>query len=100
MKIDIAVILPIAALVVSAIATFTNLRRNRAHDDRQEASSLTTLLVKIENINNGINEIKSDMRGVRADIQDVRERLVLVEQSVKSAHHRIDTLEGGKKNEQ
>lgn len=100
MQIDISFLIAIISLSLSAVVGLSGLRRNAKHDDRQEASSLTTLLVKIENINNGINEIKSDMRGVRADIQDVRERLVLVEQSVKSAHHRIDTIEGGKKNEQ
>lgn len=99
MQIDISFLIAIISLSLSAVVGLSGLRRNAKHDDRQEASSLTTLLVKIENINNGINEIKSDMRGVRADIQDVRERLVLVEQSVKSAHHRIDTIEGGKKNE-
>lgn len=94
MQIDTGTLLSIAALAISAIVCFTNLRRNNRHDDKQEAIELTTLLVKIENINNGINEIKSDVRNMRADIQEVRERLVTVEQSVKSAHHRLDKIEG------
>ena len=55
---------------------------------------MTTLIVKLENINNGVNEIKSDMRNMRNDIQDLRDRLIIVEQSTKSAHHRLDGLDG------
>ena len=94
MQIDTGLLLSVLSLGVAAIVAVTNIRRNARHDDKREATELTTLLVKIENINNGINEIKSDVRNMRQDIQDVRERLVIVEQSVKSAHHRLDALEG------
>ena len=100
MQIDLSYLIAVISLILSAVVGLTGLKRARWQDDKSDASSLTTLLVKIENINNGINEIKSDMRNMRVDLQDVRERLVIVEQSVKSAHHRIDTIEGGKKNEQ
>ena len=65
-------------------------------DARKEASEMTTLIVKLETINNGVNEIKSDMRNMKTDIQDLRDRLIIVEQSTKSAHHRVDKLEGKK----
>ena len=58
------------------------------------------LIVKLENIGNGVNEIKSDMRNMRNDIQDLRDRLIIVEQSTKSAHHRLDGLEGKKETSQ
>lgn len=71
----------------------TNIRRNKATDDRREASETTTLIVKLENINDGVNEIKSDMRNIREDVQDLRDRLIIVEQATKSAQHRLDVLE-------
>lgn len=83
----------IAGLLISIWVAATNNRRSDKHDDKQEASELTTLIVKLENISGGINEIKSDMRNMRGDIQDLRDRLIIVEQSTKSAHHRIDTVE-------
>ena len=78
----------------------SGIRRNQATDDKKEASEMTTLIVKLENINNGVNEIKSDMRNMRNDIQDLRDRLIIVEQSTKSAHHRLDGLEGKKETSQ
>lgn len=40
------------------------------------------------------------MRNMRNDIQDLRDRLIIVEQSTKSAHHRLDGLEGKKETSQ
>lgn len=97
MTINITTILSLLSLIVASIVCTINVvnsRRNRRTDDKKEATELTTLLVKLEAINNGINEIKSDIRNMSAEIKDLRERLVLVEASCKSAHHRVDTLEG------
>ena len=51
---------------------------------------MTTMIVKLENISMGISEIKSEMNNIKCDLTQ-RERLVIVEESCKSAHKRIDT---------
>ena len=61
---------------------------------------MTTVIVKLESIGTGVSEIKSDMRNIKEDIVDLRERMIIVEQSVKSAHHRIDSIEVAKPREQ
>lgn len=94
MQIEVPTLISFLSLCVSVVVGATSLRRNKATDDRNEASEMTTLIVKLENINNGVNEIKSDMRNMRNDIQDLRDRLIIVEQSTKSAHHRLDGLDG------
>lgn len=94
MQVEVTVIISFMSLFVAGIVGITNIRRNNATDDRKEASETTTLIVKLENINEGVNEIKSDMRNLRNDVQDLRDRLIMVEQSTKSAHHRLNTLEG------
>lgn len=95
MNIDVPVLISILSLIVAAtmcIINLSNLKRNRSHDSRQEAIELTTLLVKLENISNGINEIKSKMREMENDNKELRDRLIIVEQSAKSAHRRLDTM--------
>ena len=72
----------------------SNLKRNKASDDKKEASEMTAVIVKLESIGTGVTEIKLDMKNIRADIQELRERLVVVEQSSKQAHHRIDEVVG------
>ena len=90
----IPIIISVLSLVLSAIVGFSAIASRNTQDDRHATSQITTLIVKLENIADGINEIKSDMRNVKNDIQDLRERLVIVEQSSKSAHHRIDLMTG------
>ena len=98
--IDVSVLLSVISVVIAAAVAVKNIKRSNASDNRQEAANLTTLIVKLENISDGVNEIKSDMRNMKSDIQDLRDRLIRVEQSDKSAHHRLDTLESKKKEEQ
>ena len=99
MSIDISLLLSAVSVCVAVVVAVTNIKRSNAHDSHREASDLTTLIVKLENINEGINEIKSEMRNMKNDIQDLRDRLIIVEQSVKCAHHRIDTINSKEKSE-
>ncbi|MBR6873007.1 MAG: hypothetical protein IKN17_05835 [Ruminococcus sp.] len=82
------------SLAVAAIVGFTNLRRSKTSDDRRDAAEMTTVIVKLESISTGITEIKSDMRNLQTSQQELRDRLIICEQSTKSAHHRIDKIEG------
>ena len=100
MMVDVPILISVLGLFVSIMVFLTSNRRNKKTDDQREASEMTTLIVKLENIGNGVNEIKSDMRNMRNDIQDLRDRLIIVEQSTKSAHHRLDGLEGKKETSQ
>ena len=100
MQVEITIILAFVSVCVAGVVAITSIRRNKATDDKKEASDMTTLIVKLENIGNGVNEIKSDMRNRREDMQNLRDRLIIVEQSTKSAHKRLDTIEGKKPPEQ
>ena len=94
---EISTLLSVVSLSVAAtmlIVNVLNTRRNRRADDQQDAAERTTLIVKIESINAGINEIKTDVRGLRGDVRELQDRMIIVEQSVKSAHHRVDRIEG------
>lgn len=81
------------SLIVSIIVGFSAIRSRNTIDTRQEASQLTTLIVKLENIADGVNEIKADMRNVKDDVRELRDRLIKVEESTKQAHKRIDGVE-------
>ena len=84
------------ALLVSGISLAFGIYQGIANLKRNKATEMTTVIVKLESIGTGVTEIKSDMKNIRQDLQDLRERVVVVEQSTKSAHHRINTLEGVK----
>ena len=93
MTVEVALLISGVSLAFALYQGITNMKRNKTQDDKQDASQLTTVIVKLENIGEGVNEIKSDMRNIKEDVQELRERVVAVEQSAKSAHHRVDLLE-------
>ena len=96
MTIDVPILISGLSLLVAIIVAITSIRGRNASVDKQEASQITTLIVKLENIAEGVNEIKADMRSMRNDVQELRDRMVIVEQSTKSAHHRLDAIVGNK----
>lgn len=93
MTIEASIAIAVTSLVLSAFFGIVNMKRNQKTDDKKDASELTTVIVKLENIGNGITEIKSEMSNVKNDIKEDRERIVRIEESVKQAHKRLDSIE-------
>lgn len=85
---EITQLVSILSLLIAAIA----LARNFKLDTKSDQTELTTVIVKLENINDNIKEVKIDMKDIISDIDKVKERLTAVEASAKSAHKRIDGL--------
>lgn len=94
MKIEVMVLLTITSICASIYFGLSNFRRSQKSDDKKEAAESTSMFVKMENISNGVTEIKSDLKSIRDENKESRERLIIVEQSAKQAHKRIDKLEG------
>ena len=61
----------------------SNLKRNNKQDAKSDSAQLTTVIVKLENIGTGINEIKADVKDVKQDLKDHSDRLIRLEQQVK-----------------
>ena len=90
--VELGYLISILSLIVASIVRFTNLRRNNSPYAKQQSAEMTTVIVKLENINTGINEIKADVRNVKSEVQELRERIVVVEQSTKSLHKRVHEI--------
>lgn len=98
MTIELAVLLSFVSVSFAIFFGLMGLRRNQRQDDEKEATTMTTMIVKLENISMGISEIKSEMNNIKCDLNTQRERLVIVEESCKSAHKRIDNAWKGERN--
>lgn len=68
--------------------------RNKEQDDKRDADTLARIDTSLTSVRESLSEIKSDVKGVIAENRDLRDKLIVVESSCKSAHHRIDRLEG------
>ena len=93
MSVELSILIPVVSVVFAIYAGISNLKRNQSQDDKNTASQMTTVIVKLENIGNGIAEIKSEISNAKEDIKENRERIVKVEESEKQAHKRLDMFE-------
>ena len=93
MTIDVSLVISILSVGFAIFAGVTNMKRNKECDDKKESAELTTVIVKLENINNDTKDIKNELRSIRTEVSDLRERVTIAEQAAKSLHHRVDKIE-------
>ena len=109
MTIELSLLLTGVSVAFALYFGLANVKRNQKSDVQKATAEQTAMLIKLENIQNGITEIKSDMRSVKEDIDtvrdrqtndiaEVRERLAKVEASSAQAHKRLDEKNGGQRN--
>lgn len=89
MDVEIALIISAISVGFAIYTGVSSMRRNAKCDDRKDASQLTTVIVKLENIGNDVAEIKKDMRNVKEDMKDMNIRLVKTEQQVKTLNKTV-----------
>lgn len=100
MTIEIALLLSAISVgfgVFSAITTKSrNDRKDAESETGEKAATNTLLMTKLENIADDVKEIKHDYKETRKEVKDLSDRVIIVEQSLKSYHKRLD----GQKNDQ
>ena len=103
MTIEIALLISIVSVAFSIFFGIKNSKRTDTKDIEERVKENTRINVKLDNITQATQEIKSEISSMREDIKSHNDRLIKLEESVKSAHHRIDgvveRLNGGNRNE-
>lgn len=83
MTVSAGTIISILALIVSIVLMIWNIRKDSKKESSDNVASMTTVIVKLENIGRDISEIKNDLRSVKADVRDHGERIARNEQKIK-----------------
>lgn len=96
MTIEVALLISGVSLAFGIYTGLFNLKRNKAQDDKKEASDLTTVIVSLESIKDGIKEIKTEISNVKDEVREQRDNQIRLEESLKSAWKRIEIIEGKK----
>lgn len=92
MTVELALVISIVSVGFGLLSGILNLRRNQKTDDKNEATQLTMVIVKLEGISMGVSEIKNKMSSIESETKENRERIIKVEESTKQAHRRIDGI--------
>ena len=88
------IIVGLVCTVLGAVISYATFSRSKGKDDRSDGRQIGTVLTELGYIKSNTDEIKAEQREQRKVNTTVEGRLAAVESSAKSAHHRIDRLEG------
>lgn len=94
MKLEVWI--PIALSCIMAIIAIVTLARNGRKDTSQEAEQRASMSADLKYIRGSIDDIKVENRVMRQDVGDLKVKVTEIDQSVKSAHKRLDDLQKGK----
>lgn len=93
MSIEVALAISILSVFFAIFFGALNMRRNQKADDKREQSDMTTVIVKLESISADTNEIKNDIKSVKADVRHNSESIIRIDESLKSAWKQINELQ-------
>ena len=65
-----------APIIVSVISLILALYTSITRSSKEGATELTTVIVKLENIGNGISDIKSEIASMKNDQKEDHDRLI------------------------
>ena len=89
-NVEIGALCALLALLVA----YAGHRLSTKKENKAEGRESGTVMTELGYIKSGIDDIKAEQKDQRQMNTEIRERLASVESSAKSAHHRIDRLEG------
>jgi uncharacterized protein YpmB len=93
MTIEVSYIISAISVAFAIYFGLSNNKRSQNSEAKSEATQLTTVIVKLETIGNGIAEIKNEISSIKKDSKEDHERIIKLEESTKSAHKRLDICE-------
>lgn len=82
-------IISLAAVLISLLALLLNSRK----ETRTDAAAMARIETSLGTVNSGVNDIRVDLRSMRASLAEHSERLVRVEALAENNAHRLDVLE-------
>ena len=78
--------------ILGATIGYLTYKRNSTKDLQEGASRQTAVDTKLDYISKGVDDIRIDIKTQDKRITDLAEKVVRIEESTKSAHHRIDSI--------
>lgn len=93
LEISTAIIISALSLGFSVFMGVKSNKRTDTKDIEERVKENTRINMKLDGITNNTAEIKAELSEMRKEINSHDTRLVKIEESVKSAHHRIDGVE-------
>lgn len=92
MTIELSLLLSGISVAFAIFFGISNKKRNDKKETEERAAVNTLMMTKLENIADDVKDIKRDYKETRAEVQNLHDRVLIVEQSLKSYHKRLDGM--------
>ena len=79
--------------ILGVSISYLTFQRNKDNAIRAETREDAETRAKLDYISKGVDDIRLDQKAQDRKINEIIERVAKVEESAKSAHHRIDNIE-------
>ncbi|WP_338627602.1 hypothetical protein [Clostridium baratii] len=96
MNVDITVLVGIGSTLFGVVIGFLGYKRNENRDIKDDAKKDATTNITLDYISKNIDLLRVDVQTTNKSMLNINDRLIRAEESIKSAHHRIDGLEENK----
>lgn len=93
MQVEVAYLISIVSLAFSVFFGLKSSKRTDTKDIEERVKDNTRINMKLDTIVGTMQEIKTEISSMREDINSHNDKIIKLESSLKSAHHRLDTLE-------
>lgn len=94
MTIELTVMISVVSVAFAIYFGLKSSRRTDVKDIEEKAARDAKINIKLDDISSDVKDIKYDISATNKKVEELDKRVVVVEQSTKSAHHRIDRIEG------
>ena len=89
------VLISIMLSSVMAIIAIVTLSKNTKKDTSAEAERQAAVAADLKYIRSSVDDIKLDNKDMKREVGDLKIKVTEIDQSVKSAHKRLDDLQKG-----
>jgi len=87
-------IISTVSILIALYFSSVSKRRDDKKDVEDDSTFNATIVAKLDSIRDNLQEIKIENRQFRTDISDLKERVAVAENSLKSFHKRLDSVTG------
>lgn len=91
--ISISLLFTILGGIIAYATFYMNNKRNNKLETKEDTATLTRLETMLQMISKNTDDIRLDIKDFNNSMSKLSERVTKVEESTKSAHKRIDTIE-------
>ncbi|PWU68325.1 hypothetical protein [Gracilibacillus dipsosauri] len=95
MTVELGILLSIASIIIAYLGYQLNRQKQQTKQQeniKNDATREAVIETKLDNISNGVDNIRIDLRANERQIGALGERVTRVEESAKQAHKRLDSI--------